>query len=75
MNVYVFERIGKVSDREHKEGGLMLVAESEGRAKDIIADNSAEIEVTAEEWAEVLVIAAHEDTEECLITFPDAGCC
>lgn len=74
MNVYVFERIGKVSDYYHEEGGLMIAANSVERAKEMI-DAKPFVKVTDEEWAEVLVIAAHPDTEESFITFPDAGCC
>lgn len=74
MNVYVFERIEKATDNWHEEGGLMVVAKSVERAKEMI-EAEPTIEVTDEEWAEVLVIAAHGDTDERLITFPDTGCC
>lgn len=74
MNVYVFEYIDQVSDNYHSEGGLMVVAQSVERAQELI-DAESNVEVTSEEWAEVIVIKAADTEQERLIVFPDAGCC
>lgn len=74
MKVFVFEYIDKVSEEYHEGGGLLIVAKTEERAKELI--NAEEyVNVTAKEWTEVVVIDAMPDAEERLIVFPDAGCC
>lgn len=74
MNVYVFEWVDQVSGREHAGGGLLIVAKSVERAKEMIADETY-VDVTDEEWAKVIVIKSYVKSEERLIAFPDAGCC
>lgn len=73
MKVYIWKDIGQVSYNYHPEGGLVVVAESEARAREI-ANSYPDIEVLEGEKPDVC-IAAGEGEEERVIPFPNAGCC
>ena len=74
MNVYVFDYIGRLTDRWHPEGGLVIVAQDEDRARELIEQDRETI-VDDEEWREVVVYPTSDDAEERVYKFPDAGCC
>lgn len=74
MKIFVWKRVYKVSDNYHDEGGLLVVAENEERAKELIGAEQNVI-VTDEEWAEVITYELMDVEKERIITFPDAGCC
>lgn len=74
MKVFVWEYVGKVSDNYHEEGGLLVVAHNEERAKELITAEPY-VNVTEDDWKDVIIIDALPGEKERLITFPDAGCC
>lgn len=74
MKVFIFESINQVTSSWHPEGGLVIVAQSKERAKEMISA-SKDISVTESEWEKVVVIETKYNEEERIIVFPDAGCC
>lgn len=73
MRIYVWESLRVCSDRYHSEGGLVVVARSLERARELaVADypgTSAVIEEPDHNW-----LTSPLENEK-VITFPDAGCC
>lgn len=76
MKMYVFERVDKVSEMYHPEGGLMVVAKDRDHAKSLI-EAEPEVEVTEVEWKDVTEYYLDDfyRYEPRVIAFPDAGCC
>lgn len=74
MKVFVFEQLGQVSGSYHSEGGLIVVAANTEQAKRLIAEDPF-IEITPDEWAEVVEYELLRTTEPRVFVFPDAGCC
>lgn len=87
MKLYVFERLDRVSHAYHSEGGLAIVATHKGKAKRMIEEynentlaelkylSGPAIEITDDEWEEVIIYDLAGDYEPCIYVFPDAGCC
>lgn len=74
MKVFVWEYVDSVSNNYHSEGGLLVVAKDEDRARELI-ENHPHACVTDDEWRDVIIINAEEGEQERIIAFPDAGCC
>jgi len=74
VKAFVFDYVEEVSAHWHTGGGLLIVAESIARAKELI-EKEQYVKVTDKEWEKVITIDAQSYEEERLITFPDAGCC
>lgn len=76
MKMYVFERIDKVTEAWHPEGGLMVVAKDRDHAK-VILEAEHDVEVTEEEWDGALEYYLDDfyQYKPRVIVFPDAGCC
>lgn len=74
MKIFVWEWVGQVSDNYHCDGGLLVVAKDEGRAKELI-EQEPHVVVTDAEWRGVRIFETSADEQERVITFPDAGCC
>lgn len=73
MKVFVWNRIANVSQNYHSEGGLVVFAESEERARSI-ANETGEITIDESEMPDKVADVA-DTTEESIHSFPDAGCC
>jgi hypothetical protein len=73
MNVYIWEMADEVSGNYHSGGGLLVVATSEFRAREL-ANSTGNIKLGEDEKVDV-VIPSFETEEERVIVFPDAGCC
>lgn len=76
MKIFIFEEVEELTDRYHPGGGLVVIAENETEARELIATIES-IKLTEEEWEEVLVyeLSAFQDVEPKMFIFPDAGCC
>lgn len=82
MKIFLWPRLEKVSNSWHSGGGLLVIADSFERAKELIAaanekeksdyfkDDAIEIPSSVEMVFEI--VGEH---EESVMTFPDAGCC
>jgi len=73
MKVFVWDRIRDVSDNYHSEGGLVVFAQDEERAR-IIANETCGVSLSDEEIPNK-VVDVDGTTQESVHTFPDAGCC
>ena len=74
MKMYIFKNLRKVSDRHHKGGGLVIIADNRTHAKELIK-NEKNVFVNRKEWKEVReydIKGLHHPT---IIVFPDSGCC
>lgn len=69
MKVFVWPRIKKCTDRYHSEGGAVVFAETEERAKEIARENGCYI--VDDELKDVREV----DGKEAIYIMPDAGCC
>jgi hypothetical protein len=74
MKIYVFERVGKVSNNYHEEGGLVIIANDIEHAKELI-NKTDDIDVTDDEWSKVESYELAENVEPKIWAMPDAGCC
>jgi len=72
MKVFVWERIEKCSDSYHPEGGVVVFAETEERAR-LIAKEKTDCEISINEKPDDIreVLGG----EEKVYIMPDAGCC
>ena len=72
MKIFVWKSINKVSDNYHEDGGLVVFAKDEARAREIAnaTDGVALKPTEAPDDVREMV-----DGEEAVFTFPDAGCC
>ena len=89
MNVYIFKEVEQLTSNYHCDGGLVVVAKDDEQvAKLIIGANKstyketddftlayADIELTEEEWGNVIIYPTDETVEPAIYVFPDAGCC
>jgi len=74
MKMFVFEYISKVSDRYHPEGGLVIVAKDKEQVIELIEEYGI-IEITEEEWKDVIIYELKNNEKPRIFAFPDAGCC
>lgn len=72
MKVFVWERIDQATCAYHPEGGLVVFAETEERAREL-ADKEYGCKLSAEELPDE--VRSVEDGPERVFIFPDAGCC
>lgn len=74
MKMFVFEKLNKVSGRYHEEGGLVVVARDIKHVEELIKAEGY-IEISKEEWKDVITYELAKDEEPRVFVFPDAGCC
>lgn len=70
MNIYIWKRIGKATNRHHPEGAVVVVADTVEEAISLAASEGANI-VTP---PNVVYQLAAEEAKTAFI-FQDAGCC
>jgi len=72
MKVFVWQWVGQCSDNYHSDGGVIVFAESESRARELAnAEDGCAIQPDElpDDVREVL------GGEECVYIMPNAGCC
>jgi len=72
MKVFVWERIDNATDNYHSEGGLVVFAETEERARELANAQSGCKLMPEEAPDEVRDV---DGGEEKVFVMPDAGCC
>ena len=72
MKVFVWERINKVTDCLHSEGGLVVFAETEERARKL-ANAQSGCDLKPDEAPDE--VRDVDSGEEGVFVMPDAGCC
>lgn len=84
MNVYIWHRIDKCTSEHHPEGGLVVVAKSLERAREIARNagrgkksgcDTSIVEHCDPSPAPDVVLPLAGGPEERVIMFPDSGCC
>jgi hypothetical protein len=73
MNIFIWEKLQVCSDRYHPEGGLLVIAATLERARELAVADFSKTSAVSEEPDHVWGTFAM--NEEKVITFPDAGCC
>jgi predicted nucleic acid-binding protein len=71
MKVFIWKEVKKVSDRYHSQGGLVVFAKDENRARQL-ANSQEYIEIQKSEKVNEVRDASG---DEAVFIFPDAGCC
>ena len=73
MKVFVWERIKRASSNYHSEGGVVVFAETEERARELANESGWECTIAADELPdEVREVVGGEEKMFIMI---DAGCC
>jgi len=72
MNIYIWERIQKCSNRFHPAGGVVIFSSTLERAIELAKESGCEFE-EGEETPDFTAKACH--ATERVFIFPDAGCC
>jgi hypothetical protein len=76
MKVFIWERIQKLTDNYHSDGGLVVVAANLQRAVELA--EAEEVEFSKGDYDELTpsnVYNTDDSAEEKVFIFPDAGCC
>ena len=75
MKIFIFEQVEQLTDNYHGGGGLVIIAESEEHAKELIKADKY-INPSDEEWWSAAVYRLDEyNISPTYYVFPDAGCC
>jgi hypothetical protein len=77
MKVFVWKRIEHATQNYHTEGGVVVFAATEERARELAAQNQLfphGCEIKPEELPDDVRNVAP-DSPEAVYIFPDAGCC
>ena len=72
MKVYVWQQVGECTARYHSEGGVVVFAETEERARKL-ANAHKGCEILPEEMPDEIRECA--DGDETVYIMPNAGCC
>jgi hypothetical protein len=73
MKVFVWERLEHATNNYHSEGGVIVVAETVERAKELAQEQGVTFGNQYDtEVIEYELVGSH---EEKVIVFPDSGCC
>ncbi len=74
MKIFIWNEIEKCSDNYHTEGGLVVIAETEERAREMVSASKCSLQ-DSEKPDEVFDLTTESDPKEKVFVFPDAGCC
>ena len=75
MNIYIFEDVKHCSDREHEDGGVVVIAESMHKVIDMIKDEE-HVSLEYNDWNHVEIYELKDDNcSPKIIIFQDSGCC
>ena len=72
MKVFIWQRVEKCSDNFHEEGGVVVFADSEARAREL-ANQQPGCAIRADEMPDEVRDVAK--GAERVFIMPDAGCC
>ncbi len=77
MKVFVWERVGECSDNYHSEGGVVVFAATEERARKLANTRKGCNILPDEKPDEVRWVLDGDDVDgvEAVYIMPDAGCC
>lgn len=72
MKIFIWENVEQLTCREHCDGGLVVIAENEERAREL-ANEDKYCELQAEKKPDYVLEVV--GGEEKVFIFQDAGCC
>lgn len=72
MKIFIWENVCECSDRYHSDGGVVVFADNESRAREI-ANAEDGCNITLDEVVDY--VREVSTGEEKVFIFPDAGCC
>lgn len=77
MNIYIWERLSRMSSSYHPEGGVVVIAESLERAREHAKEINAVPKDSDifEKLPDCCFELASKEAMEQVFLFPDAGCC
>lgn len=75
MKMFIWEYLGGLTGNYHDGGGVLVVAETQDRAVELIKLHNSELVVEFGDNPEADLIYEVEANEEKIMIFPDAGCC
>lgn len=70
MKVFIWENVDKATSSYHPEGGVVVFADNEARARELARELGAIIEGSPD-----AVRVSDGDDAEAVFIFPNAGCC
>jgi hypothetical protein len=73
MKIWLFIEPDKVTDSWHSGGSVMVIAETEGQVKNLLAHT--EVELSEDDWENVRTFPTHSYVPAEVFIFPDSGCC
>lgn len=73
MKIWLFEG-AHVTDSYHSGGSVMIIAETEGRVKQLLLEHPG-VQLEEEDWKYVRTFPTHSYVPEEVFIFPDSGCC
>ena len=71
MKIYIWKRLNNVSSNFHSDGGLVIIAESLEKAKELVSQDKY---IVINEEPDIVLEIEDSAVPE-YIVFPDAGCC
>lgn len=74
MKIFVFENVSQLTNNWHSGGGLVVVANSEEHAKELVGLDS-NIVLDESDWKYVKTYDVVGQVDATMYVFPDAGCC
>lgn len=73
MKIWLFQNACHVTDSYHDGGSVMVIAETEGQVKNLLA--YTDVELSDADWESVRTFPTHSYVPAEVFLFPDSGCC
>lgn len=74
MKIFIFEEIEQLTYNYHSGGGLVVVAQDQVHAKELVSADS-NIVLDKKDWSAAKIYDVRGKVESTMYIFPDAGCC
>lgn len=77
MKIFIWERVYKLTDNYHPEGGLVVIAETLEQARVLAQSKGVTFTDVGDDWDRDSNVIKFEivANESQVFIFPDAGCC
>lgn len=74
MQVFIFPHLEQVSGNYHTNGGAVIIAENDEKARQL-AEQTDGLQISESEWQTAEVFTISGDAPPKVYIYPDAGCC
>jgi len=75
MILFIFDKVLDLTHRFHSSGGLVVIAENEETAKQMIENHKDINCVSEDDWFYVKKLKLSDEEAPNIWVFPNAGCC